>query len=40
MRRLFSILFIAGGLAVWSGAAAAEPLTSVRVIVTFHKPLE
>lgn len=38
MRRVLFLLLIAGSLGLWSGGAAAEPLASVRVIITFHQP--
>lgn len=38
MKRFLFLLLIAGGLGLWSWGAAAEPLASVRVIVTFDWP--
>ena len=38
VKRLLVLLLIGGGLGLWSWSAAAEPLASVRVIVTFDQP--
>ena len=38
MKRVLFLLLIAGGFGLWSWGAAAEPLASVRVIVTFRQP--